>query len=81
MKKYYDKFVGLFVKKKQEIVTIKKGFGFIKDDQYRVDEHVYLLGFKIKTYQYLTREEFRNRTPNKKKTGRTVVKGFTKNAV
>ena len=75
--KNYEK-IGTLAKKafygKVRDIGFIKGIGYIPNDEYFIDEHTYLFGFKIKTKRYFDEDEFKNK---KKKLDRVVVKGFT----
>jgi len=58
-------------------IGVVKGIGFIPNDEYYIDEHTYLFGFKLKTVRYWNKEDLENGVnPIKKK--RIEVKGYIK---
>jgi hypothetical protein len=55
-------------------VGVVKGIGFFPVDEYYIDEHTYLFGFKLKTVRYWNHEDYvKKRIP---KNDRVVIKGY-----
>jgi len=57
-------------------IGVVKGIGFIPNDEYYIDEHTYLFGFKLKSTRYWDEEDYKlKRNPKK---DRSIVEGFKK---
>lgn len=57
-------------------IGVVKGIGFIPNDEYYIDEHTYLFGFKLKSTRYWDEEEYKAKKV--KKRDRAIVKGYRK---
>jgi len=61
----------LFIKVKE--IGVIKGIGFKPEDNFYIDEHVYVAGIiKLKTNRYWNMEDYKNSGIKR----RTIVKGF-----
>lgn len=60
-----DNFKRLFFAKVKNI-GVKKGMGFMPNDDYYIDEDTYILGFKLKTDRYWNMDDYEARKNPKK---------------
>jgi hypothetical protein len=45
-------------------VGVNRGIGYNRIDEYYIDEHTYLFGFRLKTVRYWKFEDYVNKTHN-----------------
>jgi hypothetical protein len=62
---------------KIEEVGVVKGIGFVPVDNYYIDDHTYLFGFRIKTNRYWNRSDYVNKKTTSKN-NRVIVNGYNK---
>jgi hypothetical protein len=61
---------------KVKSIGVVKGIGFIPNDEYYIDEHTYLFGFRLNTIRYWDEDDYKLKRKPKK--NRFVVEGFKK---